>query len=68
MVMELYRIFYKAEGVIEFLGLGAICFIGTMDQMTSLKYPKTSGDQIALTTLGLEAQIPANIGTSQVNH
>ena len=62
MVTEIYRTFYKPEGVIEFLGLGADSFIGTIDETTILKYPKTSGDQIALTTLGLEAQILTKIG------
>ena len=62
MVTEVYRTFYKPEGVVEFLGLGADSFIGTVDETTALKYPKTSGDEIALRTLALEAQILKKIG------
>ena len=62
MATEVYRPFYKPEGVIEFLGLGTDSFIGTVDQTTILKYPKTPGDKIALTILDLEAQILATIG------
>ncbi|KAL8736211.1 MAG: hypothetical protein Q9166_000366 [cf. Caloplaca sp. 2 TL-2023] len=62
MATEVYRTFYKPEGVTEFLGLGADSFIGTVDETTILKYPKTSGDKTALTILDLEAQILTKIG------
>ncbi len=62
MATEVYRPFYKPEGVIEFLGLGTDSFIGTVDETTILKYPKTPGDKIALTILDLEAQILTTIG------
>jgi len=62
MATEVYRPFYKPEGVIEFLGLGTDGFIGTVDETTILKYPKTPGDKIALTILDLEAQILTTIG------
>ena len=62
MATKVYRIFYKPEGVIEFLGLGTDSFIGTVDEATILKYPKTPGDKVALTALDLEAQILTKIG------
>ena len=55
MATEVYRIFYKPEGVIKFLGLGTDSFIGTVDEATILKYPKTPGDKVALTVLDLKA-------------
>ena len=63
MATEVYRPFYKPVGVIEFLGLGTDSFIGTMDETTILKYPKTPGDKMALTILDLEAQILTTIGS-----
>ena len=62
MATETYRPFYKPEGVTEFLGLGSNSFIGTIDETTVLKYPKTPGDRTALAILGLEAQILTTIG------
>jgi len=62
MATEIYRPFYKPEGVMEFLGLGTDSFIGTVGATTVLKYPKTPGDKAALATLGLEAQILTTIG------
>ena len=62
MATEVYRPFYKPEGVIEFLGLGTDSFIGTIDETTVLKYPKTPGDKTALKILDLEAQILRKIG------
>ena len=62
MATEIYRPFYKPEGVTEFLGLGTDSFIGTVDQTTVLKYPKTPGDKTALAILDLEAQILTTIG------
>ena len=62
MATEVYRPFYKPEGVIEFLGLGTDSFIGTIDETTILKYPKTPGDRTALTILDLEARILTTIG------
>ena len=61
MATVVYRTFYKPEGVIDFLGLGTDSFIGTVDETTILKYPKTPGDKIALTVLDLEAQILTKI-------
>ena len=55
MATEVYRTFYKPKEVIEFLELGTDSFIGTVDETTILKYPKTPGDEIALTVLDLEA-------------
>ncbi len=62
MTIEVYRPFYKPEGVIKFLGLGTDRFIGTIDETTVLKYPKTPGDKAALRILDLEAQILRKIG------
>ncbi|KAK3169507.1 hypothetical protein OEA41_008891 [Lepraria neglecta] len=62
MATEVYRSFYKPEGVIEFLGLGTDSFIGTVDETTILKYPKTPSDKMALTILDLEAEILTKIG------
>ncbi|MCJ1231298.1 hypothetical protein MMC12_007975 [Toensbergia leucococca] len=62
MATEIYRLFYKPEGVTEFLGLGSDSFVGAIDETTILKYPKTPGDKTALATLGLEAQILTTIG------
>ena len=62
MATEVYRTFYKPEGVTEFLRLGTESFIGTVDETIILKYPKTLGDEIALTILDLEAQILTKIG------
>ena len=55
MAMEVYRIFYKPEGVIEFLGLGTDSFIGTVDKAIILKYPKTPGNKVVLMILDLKA-------------
>ena len=63
MATEIYRPFYKPEGVTEFLGLGADSFIGIVDETTILKYPKTPGDTTALATLDIEAQILMSIGS-----
>lgn len=52
----------QTEGVIEFLGLGADSFIGSVDKTTILKYPKTPGDETALVILDLKAQILTTIG------
>ena len=62
MATDIYRPFYKPEGVSEFLGLGSDSFIGTVDETTILKYPKTPGDKTALSNLDLEAQILTVIG------
>ena len=62
MATEIYRPFYKPDGVIEFLGLGSDSFIGTVDETTILKYPKTPGDKTALSNIDLEAQILTTIG------
>ena len=62
MAWEIYRNFYKPEGVTEFLGLGADSFIGLVDETTVLKYPKTPGDKTALAILAIEAQILTTIG------
>ncbi|KAL9122456.1 MAG: hypothetical protein Q9187_000985 [Circinaria calcarea] len=62
MATEIYRLFYKPEGVTEFLGLGSDSFIGAIDETTILKYPKAPGDKTALAILGLEAQILTTIG------
>lgn len=62
---EVYRNFYKPEGVIDFLGLGTDSFIGTVDETTVLKYPKTPKDETALTNLDLEAQILTKIGPNK---
>ena len=62
MATVVYRVFYKPEGVIDFLGLGSNSFVGTVDEATVLKYPKTLGDKEALAALDLEAQILKKIG------
>lgn len=62
MATEVYRPFYKPEGVSEFLGLGTNSFIGAVDETTVLKFPKTQGDKTALAILDLEAQILRTIG------
>ena len=62
MAWEICRPFYKPEGVIEFLGLGTDSFVGTVDETTVLKYPKTPGDKTALSVLDLEARILTTIG------
>ncbi|MCJ1253630.1 hypothetical protein MMC24_001442 [Lignoscripta atroalba] len=59
---EVYIPFYKPEKVTGFLGLGSNSFIGTVDQTTILKYPKTLGDESALAILSLEARILLAIG------
>ena len=55
MATEVYRTFYKPEGVIEFLGLGTDSFIGIVDETTILKYQNTPSDEIVLTVLDLKA-------------
>ena len=62
MATVVYRVFYKPEGVIDFLGLGSNSFVGIVDEATVLKYPKTLGDKEALAALDLEAQILRKIG------
>ncbi|KAK4696948.1 hypothetical protein P7C71_g1056, partial [Lecanoromycetidae sp. Uapishka_2] len=62
MATEVYRYFYKPEGVVEFLGLGTDSYVGIVDETTILKYPKTPGDATALGVLDLEAQILTKIG------
>ncbi|KAL9033168.1 MAG: hypothetical protein Q9180_006094 [Flavoplaca navasiana] len=62
MAADIYRPFYKPEGVTEFLGLGSDSFIGAVGETTVLKYPKTPGDKTALAILDLEAQILTTIG------
>lgn len=62
MATEVYLPFYTPEGVIGFLGLGTSSFIGTVDEATILKYPKTPGDEVALERLKLEAQMLERIG------
>ena len=59
MAAEIYRPFYKPEGVTGFLGLGADSFI---DETTIFKYSKTPGDKSALAILAIEAQILTTIG------
>ncbi|KAL9046820.1 MAG: hypothetical protein Q9214_000447 [Letrouitia sp. 1 TL-2023] len=56
------RIFYRPEGVTEFLGLGSGSFVGILDETTILKYPKEPGDKAALEILDIEAQILRTIG------
>ena len=56
------RIFYKAEGVTEFLGLGISSYIGVVDETTVLKYPKDPGDKKALAIFSIEAQMLTTIG------
>ena len=65
MATEVYFYFYKPEGVIEFLEVRSSSWIGIVDETTILKYPKTPGDETALTALDLEAQILTKIGPHQ---
>ena len=62
MAIEITRIFYKPEGVTEFLGLGSGSFVGKVDDTTVLKYPKDPSDRVALESLDLETQILRIIG------
>lgn len=62
MAAEIYRPFYKPEGVTKFLGLGADSFIGIVNETTIFKYPKAPGDKTALAVLAIEAQILRTIG------
>lgn len=62
---EVHVNFYKPEGVIDFLGLGTDSFIGTVNETTILKYPKTPKDEAALMILDLEAQILTKIGPNK---
>lgn len=62
MAWETYRTFYKADGVTEFLGLGANSYIGIVDATTVLKYPHIPGDRTALAILSLEARMLKAIG------
>ena len=57
-----YRVFYKPERVIDFLGLGSNSFIGIVDEATVLKYLKTLSNKEALAALDLKAQILTKIG------
>ena len=57
-----YIPFYKPEGVVEFLGIGSISFVGAVDETTVLKYPKTPGDTEDITILDVEAQMLSRIG------
>ena len=56
------RDFYKPKGVTGYLGLGVDSFVGAIDETTVLKYPKTPGDETALSILKIEAEILTAIG------
>ncbi len=55
MATEVYRIFYKPEGVIKFLELNTDNFINIINETTVLKYLKTPSDRIVFTILDLKA-------------
>ena len=56
------RYFYKPEGVVAFLGIGANSLVGIVDETTVFKYPHAVGDEEELAMLAVEAQILTTIG------
>ena len=61
-----YNYFYKLVNVTEFLGLGAISFIGIADKATIFKYPKDPDDKEALACelLKLKSSRPLDVTTT----
>ncbi len=62
MTETISRDFYQPEGVIGYVGLGIDSFVGAVDKTTVLKYPKTPGDETALSTSRIEAEVLTAIG------